>query len=150
VLFRRTVHLSVSSKHWAEVTYGAADPGAGFFDEYIEDCGQDGENNPATQSRGPLDVLCASTGRQGVECRSTEITGHAESTIQRRSTNRRVYRSRWPVVRRIGCSGYVGPFHLEAMQSSVSLRVAGSRYERAMRGFHNERPRDSGSEGHCT
>src|ERR1700719_5392946 len=67
-----------------------------------------------------------------------------KSTIQRRSTNRRVYRSRGPVVRRIGCSGYVGPFHLEAMQSSVSLRVAGSRYERAMRGFHNERPRDSG------
>jgi len=31
VLFRRTIHLSVSSKHWAEVTYGAADPGAGFF-----------------------------------------------------------------------------------------------------------------------
>src|SRR6266436_1226420 len=29
------------------------------------------------------------------------------------------------------CSGYVGPFHLEAVHSSFSLRVAGSRNERA-------------------
>src|ERR1700721_409779 len=36
-------------------------------------------------------------------CRSTEITGDADSTIQRRSTNRRVYRSRGQMVRRIRC-----------------------------------------------
>jgi hypothetical protein len=42
-----------------------------------------------------------------------------KSTIQRRSTNRRVYRSRGQMVRRIRCPGYVGPFHLEAVQSSV-------------------------------
>jgi hypothetical protein len=64
---------------------------------------------------GHFDVLCPSTGRLGVGCRSTEITSNAESTIQRRSTNGRVYRSRGQVVRRIGCSGYVGPFHLEAL-----------------------------------
>lgn len=43
-------------------------------------------------------------------CRSAEITGNAESTIQRCSTSRRVYRSRGQMVRRIRCSGYVGPF----------------------------------------
>jgi hypothetical protein len=85
----------------------------------IEDRDQDRENNPATQYRGPLDVLCASTGRQGVGCRSSEITGDAQSTIQRRSTNRRVYRSRGQVVRRIRCPGYVGPFHVDAAHSSV-------------------------------
>ena len=30
MLFRRTIQLSVSSKHWAELTYGPADPGAEF------------------------------------------------------------------------------------------------------------------------
>src|SRR5713101_810312 len=38
------------------------------------------------------------------------------------------------MVRRIRCPGYVGPFHVEAAHSSVSLRVARSRNERAMRG----------------
>jgi hypothetical protein len=65
-------------------------------------------------------------------CRSAEITGDAESTSQRRSTNRRVCRSRGQVVRRMRCSAYVGPFHLEPVHSSFSLRVAGSRNERAM------------------
>ena len=45
-----------------------------------------------------------------------------------------VYGSHGQVVRPIGCSAYVGPFHLEAVQSSVSLRLVGSRNERAMRG----------------
>jgi len=31
VLFRRTIHFSVGSKHWAEVTYGPADPVVGFL-----------------------------------------------------------------------------------------------------------------------
>src|SRR5580704_6891759 len=52
-------------------------------------------------------------------------------TIQRRSTDRLVYRSRGQVVRGIRCSGYVGPLHLEAVRSSISLRVLGSRNERA-------------------
>jgi hypothetical protein len=30
---RRAIQLSLSSEHWAEVTNGPADPGAGFFDE---------------------------------------------------------------------------------------------------------------------
>jgi hypothetical protein len=66
-----------------------------------------------------------------VACRSAEITGDAESTIQRRSTYRGVCRSRGQVHRRIRCSGYVGPLHLEAVHSSISLRVPGSRNERA-------------------
>ena len=52
-------------------------------------------------------------------------------TIQRRSTIRRVCRSRGQVVRGIRCSGYAGPLHLEAVHSSISLRVPGSRNERA-------------------
>jgi LytTr DNA-binding domain-containing protein len=52
---------------------------------------------------------------------TAEITGNAESTIQRGTTNRRVCRSRGQVVGRIRSSGYVGPFHLEAMHSSVSF-----------------------------
>ena len=150
MLFRRTIQLSISSKHWAEVTCGPADPGAEFFDEQIEDWDQDRENNPVTQSGGPLDVLCASTGRQGIRCRSAEITGNAESTIQRRSTNRGVYRSRGQMVRPIGCSGYAGPFHLEAVQSSVSLREQKVEARGQCEGFHHERSRDSGPEGHCT
>jgi DNA-binding LytR/AlgR family response regulator len=66
-----------------------------------------------------------------VGCRSAEITADAESTIQRRSTKRRVCRSRGQVVRRIRCSGYAGPLHLEAVHPSSSVRVAGSRNERA-------------------
>jgi len=38
------------------------------------------------------------------------ITGNAESAIQRRSVNRRVYCSRGQMVRRNGCSGYVRHF----------------------------------------
>ena len=44
---------------------------------------------------------------------------------------RHVCRSRTQVVRRIRCSGYLGPLHLEAVHSSFSLRVTGSRNERA-------------------
>jgi hypothetical protein len=56
--------------------------------------------------------------------RSAEITGDAESTVLWRSgTNRRVY-FRGQVVRRIRCSDYVGPLHLEAVRSSIALRVA--------------------------
>ena len=59
--------------------------------------------------------------------RSAEIAGDAESTVMWRSgTHRRVY-SRGQVVRRIRCSGYLGPVHLEAVHSSISLPVAGSR-----------------------
>ena len=65
MLFRRAIQLSVSSEHWAEITYGPA--------------------------------------RKGEGCQSAEITGDAESTIQRRSTNRRVCRSRGQVDRRIRC-----------------------------------------------
>jgi hypothetical protein len=64
------------------------------------------------------------------ECRSAEIAGYAGSTSLRRSTNRRVCRSRGQVVSRIRCPGYVGPFHLKAAHSSFSLRVAGSRNKR--------------------
>ena len=64
-----------------------------------------------------------------MECRSAEITGDAESAVRWRSgTNRRVY-SRRQVLRRIRCSGYVGSLHPEAVHSSISLRVAGSRNE---------------------
>ena len=59
--------------------------------------------------------------------RSAEIAGDAESTVMWRSgTHRRVY-SRGQVVGRIRCSGYLGPVHLEAVHSSISLPVAGSR-----------------------
>ena len=44
---------------------------------------------------------------------------------------RHVCRSRTQVVRRIRSSGYLGPLHLEAVHSSFSLRVTGSRNERA-------------------
>jgi hypothetical protein len=50
---------------------------------------------------------------------SAETTGNAESTIQRRSTDLRVYRSRGQVVRRLRCAGCVGAFHLEALHSSI-------------------------------
>jgi len=73
--------------------------------------------------------------------------GDTESTaLWRSATNRRVY-SRGQVVRRIRCSGYVGPLHLEAMHSSISLRLAGSRNQKVetkTKGFHHERPRTSG------
>jgi hypothetical protein len=49
--------------------------------------------------------------------RSAEITGDADSTIQRPSTNRRVYRPRGQMVRRIHCPAYVGPVHVEAANS---------------------------------
>jgi hypothetical protein len=63
--------------------------------------------------------------------RFAEITGDAESTVLWCSgTDRRVY-SREQLVRRILCSGYVGPLHLEAVRSSIALRPAGSRNREA-------------------
>jgi len=75
-------------------------------------------------------------------CRSAEVTGDVESTMQRRSTNQRVCSCRGQVVRRIRCSGYVGPFHPEAVHSSFSLRAAVKTAEEGVP-FH-ERPRNSG------
>lgn len=66
---------------------------------------------------------------------SAEITGNADSTIQSRSTDRHVYRSRGQMVRQIHCAGYVRPFLEEAANSSVPLRVAASRSQIATRGI---------------
>jgi hypothetical protein len=113
VLFRRAIQLSLSSEHWAEVTYvpGGKALGADLPTSPVM-------LNPQFKGAQPIDVYVVPGGQ---------------------------------VVRRIRSSGHVGPFHLEAAHSSISLRVAGSRNKRAMLGgFHHERPGDSGSEGHCT
>jgi hypothetical protein len=57
--------------------------------------------------------------RKGVERQSAEITGDAESTIQRHLTNRSVCRSCEKIVEQTPCSGYVDQFIDKAQHPSI-------------------------------